>query len=72
MPTAITRLLPAKKPAAARAARSHAKLVALAQAIVASDWGTSSVAKKATNYFDTRCSASMTAKQFAALAAQRH
>ena len=42
--------------------------VSIAQAIVASDWGTSSVAKKATNYFDTRCSASMTAKQFAALA----
>lgn len=41
--------------------------VSIAQAIVA-DWGTSSVAKKATNYFDTRCSASMTAKQFAALA----
>ncbi|MFT3861970.1 C40 family peptidase [Micropruina sp.] len=42
--------------------------VSIAQAIVASDWGTSSVSDKANNYFDTRCSASMTAKQFAALA----
>lgn len=42
--------------------------VSIAQAIEASDWGTSSVAKNAKNYFDTRCSASMTAAQFASLA----
>ncbi len=42
--------------------------VSIAQAIVASDWGTSAPAKQAKNYFDTRCSASMTASQFAKLA----
>lgn len=42
--------------------------VSIAQAILASDWGTSAVAKKAKNYFDTRCSASMTPSQFAKLA----
>ncbi len=42
--------------------------VLIAQAIEASSWGTSSVASKAKNYFDTRCSATMTASQFAKLA----
>ena len=42
--------------------------VLIAQAIEASDWGTSSVLSKAKNYFDTRCSATMTAGQFATLA----
>lgn len=42
--------------------------VSIAQAIEASNWGTSSVADKANNYFDTRCSASLTRGQFAALA----
>lgn len=42
--------------------------VSIAEAIEASDWGTSAQVKKAKNYFDTRCSASMTAAQFAALA----
>ncbi|MGV8908331.1 MAG: peptidoglycan-binding protein [Propionicimonas sp.] len=42
--------------------------VLIAQAIEASDWGTSSVLSKAENYFDTRCSATMTASQFATLA----
>lgn len=42
--------------------------VSIAQAIVASDWGTSAVADDANNYFDTRCSAAMTAGQFAKLA----
>ena len=42
--------------------------VLIAQAIEASNWGTSSVASKAKNYFDTRCSATMTASQFAKLA----
>lgn len=42
--------------------------VSIAQAIVASDWGTSAPAKSAKNYFDTPCSASMTAAQFAKLA----
>lgn len=42
--------------------------VSIAQAILASDWGTSDVAKKAKNYFDSRCSASMTPSQFAKLA----
>jgi len=42
--------------------------VSIAQAIVASDWGTSAPAKQAKNYFDTPCSASMTASQFAKLA----
>ncbi|MGC3992730.1 MAG: peptidoglycan-binding protein [Propionicimonas sp.] len=42
--------------------------VSIAQAIEASDWGTSSEVSKAKNYFDTPCSASMTAAQFAALA----
>jgi peptidoglycan hydrolase-like protein with peptidoglycan-binding domain len=42
--------------------------VSIAQAIEASDWGTSSRVDKANNYFDTPCSASMTASQFARLA----
>ncbi len=42
--------------------------VSIAQAIVASDWGTSARIKQAKNYFDTPCSASMTASQFAKLA----
>jgi hypothetical protein len=42
--------------------------VSMAQAIAASDWGTSSAVSKAKNYFDTPCSASMTASQFAKLA----
>ncbi len=42
--------------------------VLIAQAIEASDWGTSSVVSKAKNYFDTPCSATMTASQFAQLA----
>jgi peptidoglycan hydrolase-like protein with peptidoglycan-binding domain/cell wall-associated NlpC family hydrolase len=42
--------------------------VSMAQAIVASDWGTSSAVDKAKNYFDTPCSGSMTAAQFAKLA----
>ncbi len=42
--------------------------VQIAQAIEASNWGTSSVASRAKNYFDTRCSATMTASQFAKLA----
>ncbi|HSK33087.1 MAG TPA: peptidoglycan-binding protein, partial [Propionicimonas sp.] len=42
--------------------------VSIAQAIVASDWGTSAPAKQAKNFFDTPCSASMTAAQFAKLA----
>jgi peptidoglycan hydrolase-like protein with peptidoglycan-binding domain len=42
--------------------------VSIAQAIEASDWGTSAQVTKAKNYFDTRCSASMTASQFAKLA----
>lgn len=42
--------------------------VLLAQAIDASDWGDSKQATSAKNYFDTRCSSSMTAKQFGALA----
>jgi peptidoglycan hydrolase-like protein with peptidoglycan-binding domain len=42
--------------------------VSMAQAIEASSWGTSSAVSKAKNYFDTRCSATMTASQFAKLA----
>ena len=42
--------------------------VLIAQAIEASDWGTSSVVSKAKNYFNTPCSATMTASQFAQLA----
>ncbi|MCC6495437.1 MAG: peptidoglycan-binding protein [Propionibacteriaceae bacterium] len=42
--------------------------VSIAQAIVASDWGTSAAADDANNYFDTPCSAAMTASQFAKLA----
>lgn len=42
--------------------------VAIAQAIVESDWGTSKAAALGKNYFNTRCGASMTARQFAALA----
>ncbi|MCB0912174.1 MAG: peptidoglycan-binding protein [Propionibacteriaceae bacterium] len=42
--------------------------VLIAQAIEASDWGTSSAVSKANNYFNTPCSATMTAKQFASLA----
>lgn len=42
--------------------------VSMAQAIEASRWGTSPVMTKANNYFDTRCSGSMAASQYAALA----
>nr|WP_300143631.1 peptidoglycan-binding protein [Propionicimonas sp.] len=42
--------------------------VSMALAIAASDWGTSSVVAKTKNYFDTPCSGSMTAAQFAKLA----
>ncbi len=42
--------------------------VLIAQAIEATDWGTSTVLSKANNYFNTPCSATMTANQFAALA----
>lgn len=42
--------------------------VSIAQAIEASDWGASAVVKKANNYFDTPCSESTTASQYAALA----
>lgn len=42
--------------------------VSIAQAILASDWGTSAAVDKANNYFDTPCSASMTASQFGKLA----
>ena len=42
--------------------------VSIAQAIVASDWGTSSLAKQAKNYFNTQCSGLMTASQYANLA----
>jgi peptidoglycan hydrolase-like protein with peptidoglycan-binding domain len=42
--------------------------VSIAEAIEASKWGTSTEVSKARNYFDTRCSASMTASQFAKLA----
>ncbi len=42
--------------------------VSIAQAIEASDWGTAKPATSANNYFNTTCSAGMTATQFAALA----
>jgi len=42
--------------------------VSIAEAIEASNWGTSAQVSKAKNYFGTRCSASMTAAQFAKLA----
>lgn len=42
--------------------------VSIAQAIEASDWGSSSLVAKASNYFNTRCSGKMTAAQYAALA----
>lgn len=42
--------------------------VSIAQAIEASAWGTSAVAKKANNYFNTRCSGLMTKVQYAQLA----
>lgn len=42
--------------------------VSIAQAIDESNWGTSKQAKNAKNYFNTRCSAAMTAAQFAKLA----
>lgn len=42
--------------------------VSIAEAIAASNWGASAEVSKAKNYFDTRCSASMTASQFAKLA----
>lgn len=45
--------------------------VSIAQAIEASDWGASAQVSKGNNYFDTRCSASMTAAQFAKLAEQQ-
>lgn len=57
-------------PAAQKAQRSYGvpASVSIAQAIVNSDWGTSKLAKSAKNYFNTRCSAAMTAAQFASLA----
>lgn len=42
--------------------------VSIAQAVIASDWGTSKPATLAKNYFDTPCTADMTAAQFAKLA----
>lgn len=42
--------------------------VSIAQAIEATNWGTSAVVDKAKNYFGTRCSAAMTPSQFAKLA----
>jgi cell wall-associated NlpC family hydrolase/peptidoglycan hydrolase-like protein with peptidoglycan-binding domain len=42
--------------------------VSIAQAILASDWGTSDVAKKASNFFGTPCSGTMTESQYASLA----
>ncbi len=42
--------------------------VSIAQAIEASSWGTSKQVKDAANYFNTRCSAKMTAAQFATVA----
>ncbi|WP_169923701.1 peptidoglycan-binding protein [Propionicimonas paludicola] len=42
--------------------------VSIAQAIVNSDWGTSTLAKSANNFWDTRCTRSLTPSQFAALA----
>lgn len=42
--------------------------VSIAQAIVNTDWGTSTLAKSANNYWNTRCTRSLTPSQFAALA----
>jgi len=42
--------------------------VSIAQAIVNTDWGTSTLAKSAKNYWNTRCTRSLTPSQFAALA----
>lgn len=42
--------------------------VSIAQAIVNTNWATTGLAKKAKNYYGTRCSAALTAKQFATLA----
>lgn len=42
--------------------------VSIAQAAVNTDWGTSKLAKSAKNYFNTRCSAVLTAAEFAKLA----
>lgn len=42
--------------------------VSIAQAAVNSDWGTAKLATDAKNYFNTRCSATMTAAEFAKLA----
>ncbi len=42
--------------------------VSIAQAAVNTDWGTSKLAGDAKNYFNTRCSATMTAAEFAKLA----
>ncbi|HQY98935.1 MAG TPA: peptidoglycan-binding protein [Propionicimonas sp.] len=42
--------------------------VAIAEAIVDSNWGTSKAAKQGRNYFNTACRATMTAAQFAKLA----
>ena len=42
--------------------------VSIAQAISASDWGGSEVARKANNFFDTPCSGTMTESQYASLA----
>jgi flagellum-specific peptidoglycan hydrolase FlgJ len=45
--------------------------VSIAEAIEATNWGTSAGVSKARNYFNTRCSASMTASQFAKLAEEQ-
>ncbi len=42
--------------------------VSIAQAIVNTDWGTSTLAKSANNFWGTRCTRSLTPTQFAALA----
>jgi len=42
--------------------------VSIAQAIVNTDWGTSTLAKSAKNFWGTRCTRSLTPTQFAALA----
>ena len=57
-------------PAAQAAQRQYGvpASVSIAQAAIASEWGTSTLVKKAKNYFDVRCGAAMTATQFAALA----
>jgi cell wall-associated NlpC family hydrolase/peptidoglycan hydrolase-like protein with peptidoglycan-binding domain len=57
-------------PAAQAAQRQYGvpASVSIAQAALASEWGTSKLVKKGKNYFNVRCGAAMTATQFAALA----